>query len=71
MVKTFYITAAPVGAVPKFLDPLEPKFIPHALLELLPADAREATTQALEANGWRLCPQAASCANTATTRRSI
>ncbi|CAJ5087106.1 3-keto-5-aminohexanoate cleavage protein [Burkholderia pseudomallei] len=56
MVKTFYITAAPVGAVPKFLDPLEPKFIPHALLELLPADAREATTQALEANGWEAVP---------------
>lgn len=56
MVKTFYITAAPVGAVPKFLDPLEPKFIPHALLELLPADRREATIKALEANGWEAVP---------------
>ncbi|SMF98972.1 3-keto-5-aminohexanoate cleavage protein [Burkholderia singularis] len=56
MAKTFYITAAPVGAVPKYLDPLEPKLIPHAMLELLPADAREATIKALEANGWELAP---------------
>ncbi|WP_323120171.1 3-keto-5-aminohexanoate cleavage protein [Burkholderia alba] len=56
MTKTFYITAAPVGAVPKFLDPLEPKFIPLPLLGLLGEDARQATCAALEANGWEAVP---------------
>ena len=48
-----YITAAPVGAVPKWLDPLEPTFIPAYLLHHLlePARAAELIGQ-LQADGW-------------------
>ncbi|WDD91514.1 3-keto-5-aminohexanoate cleavage protein [Burkholderia sp. FERM BP-3421] len=57
MTKTFYITAAPVGAVPKFLDPQEPKFIPLPLLDLLDDAARGTLQHALEADGWEAVPE--------------
>ncbi|WP_175964299.1 3-keto-5-aminohexanoate cleavage protein [Burkholderia pyrrocinia] len=48
-----YITAAPVGAVPKWLDPLEPTFVPSYLLHYLldPAQAERYIGQ-LQADGW-------------------
>ncbi|MGY4730742.1 3-keto-5-aminohexanoate cleavage protein [Burkholderia pyrrocinia] len=48
-----YITAAPVGAVPKWLDPLEPTFVPSYLLHHLldPAQAARFVEQ-LQADGW-------------------
>ncbi|WP_047236887.1 3-keto-5-aminohexanoate cleavage protein [Chromobacterium subtsugae] len=53
MSKAFYITAAPVGAVPKYLDPQEPKFIPGLLLDnLVPNDALPEALQLLKREGW-------------------
>ncbi|WP_240674558.1 hypothetical protein [Burkholderia stabilis] len=48
-----YITAAPVGAVPKWLDPLEPTFIPAYLIEHLLEPAQVARSiEQLQADGW-------------------
>jgi len=58
MTKTFYITAAPVGAVPKFIDPLEPKFIPGFLLDHCVVDeARGAIVETLKREGWEAAPK--------------
>ncbi|HEY4542303.1 MAG TPA: hypothetical protein VIG66_08025, partial [Noviherbaspirillum sp.] len=48
-----FISAAPVGAVPKYLDPAEPKFISGLLLDLfLSAPERAKLVQVLAQNGW-------------------
>lgn len=53
MKKSIYITAAPVGAVPKYLDPLEPKFIPSALMDhLVDEQERQKMQEQLKRNGW-------------------
>ncbi|TKC78940.1 3-keto-5-aminohexanoate cleavage protein [Trinickia terrae] len=52
MTKALYITAAPVGAVPKFLDPLSPVFVPASLLDCLDEDLRAAILKTLREEGW-------------------
>ena len=47
MTRKMFITAAPIGALPKYLDPLEPKFIPKFLLNILPNQQRKKTIEAL------------------------
>ncbi|UTH72816.1 3-keto-5-aminohexanoate cleavage protein [Chromobacterium sp. IIBBL 290-4] len=57
MSKAFYITAAPVGAVPKYLDPQEPKFIPGLLLDhLIPNAKLPEILQLLKREGWESTP---------------
>ncbi|POS07591.1 3-keto-5-aminohexanoate cleavage protein [Burkholderia gladioli] len=54
---TLYITAAPIGAVPKFLDPLEATFIPAFLLEgFFDAGQRTKILADLKADGWEVVP---------------
>lgn len=54
---TLYITAAPIGAVPKFLDPLEATFIPAFLLEgFFDAGQRAKILADLKADGWEVVP---------------
>ncbi|MCS6520916.1 hypothetical protein NYA10_30090, partial [Burkholderia thailandensis] len=52
-----YITAAPTGAVPKWLDPLEPTCIPSALVHPLfdPAEAEKIVAR-LQSDGWEAVP---------------
>ncbi|QRR07586.1 3-keto-5-aminohexanoate cleavage protein [Burkholderia sp. MS455] len=50
---SMYITAAPTGAVPKWLAPLEPTFISTDLLHrLLNNSMRNQIIEKLQANGW-------------------
>ncbi|TDA47813.1 3-keto-5-aminohexanoate cleavage protein [Burkholderia pyrrocinia] len=52
---SMYITAAPIGAVPKWLNPLEPTFIPAFLLHwMLDASASTHTVEQLQADGWEV-----------------
>ncbi|AKM45417.1 hypothetical protein NL30_36910 [Burkholderia contaminans] len=52
-----YITAAPTGAVPKWLDPLEPTFIPSSLVhQLLDAAQADQIADRLKSDGWEIVP---------------
>ncbi|WP_230946961.1 3-keto-5-aminohexanoate cleavage protein [Burkholderia stagnalis] len=52
-----YITAAPTGAVPKWLDPLEPTFIPSGLIHpLFDSDEAEKIVARLRSDGWEAVP---------------
>ncbi|RQR47568.1 hypothetical protein DIE19_34415 [Burkholderia sp. Bp9126] len=55
---SMYITAAPVGAVPKWLDPLEPTFIPSYLLHgLLDEPECSKIVTHLHGDGWETVPE--------------
>ncbi|KWK69904.1 hypothetical protein WM16_21910 [Burkholderia ubonensis] len=52
-----YITAAPTGAVPKWLDPLEPTFIPFCLVhQLFDIAQAEKIVGRLKSDGWETVP---------------
>ncbi|MGU7811610.1 3-keto-5-aminohexanoate cleavage protein [Burkholderia sp. AW49-1] len=54
---SMYITAAPIGAVPKWLDPLEPTFIPSYLIhQLLDTMQAAQLAQQLRSDGWEVVP---------------
>ncbi|WP_257755395.1 3-keto-5-aminohexanoate cleavage protein [Burkholderia glumae] len=54
---SLYITAAPIGAVPKFLDPFEATFIPSFLLEgFFDADRCASIAADLKTDGWEVVP---------------
>ncbi|KWI24591.1 3-keto-5-aminohexanoate cleavage protein [Burkholderia stagnalis] len=51
--KSMYITAAPTGAVPKWLNPLEPTFVPSYLLHrLLDSSTCGQVIAQLQSDGW-------------------
>ncbi|HDR9512162.1 hypothetical protein C5615_38160 [Burkholderia cepacia] len=55
--KCMYITAAPTGAVPKRLDPLDPTFIPSYLIhQLLDITKSEQVIRQLQSDGWEAVP---------------
>ncbi|TDA47806.1 3-keto-5-aminohexanoate cleavage protein [Burkholderia pyrrocinia] len=55
--KSMYITAAPTGATPKWLDPLDPTFIPSYLAHQLLDEAESARVVGkLQAEGWEAVP---------------
>ncbi|RXV65663.1 hypothetical protein D1006_37190 [Burkholderia stabilis] len=53
---SMYITAAPIGAVPKWINPLEPTFIPSYLLQLIDGSESARILAQLQADGWEAVP---------------
>lgn len=53
MTKSMFITAAPVGAIPKNVNVQQPKFVPANILDrLISAQERHHVTHLIEADGW-------------------
>ncbi len=53
MKSSMYITAAPVGAVPKYIDPLEPTFISSLILDYLISDhEKQSIFEILKQENW-------------------
>ncbi len=54
MKSAMYITAAPVGAVPKYIDPLEPTFIPSLILDYFISQCKkQSVLEMLNRENWK------------------